>query len=141
MKTFWQMEQLLVIRKFSVCYNVFKGHLLQRLQEMSVCGKWLHAIHHCPHQLIKVIHVRFLSTLSHIQHFCIRQLWNHLEIVDPLVSIPMCSTVRLLSMCLHLRQIKRKDVSELFILKRKCKVTKRPVLTTFVVYHFWKYCG
>ena len=62
------------VHRLSQCFQMW---FAAEASENVCMRERVNAIHHCPHQFIKVIHVCFLSTFSHIQHFCIRQLWNH----------------------------------------------------------------
>ena len=43
-KNLWQKEKLLVLSNLYFCHNSFKSHLLQRPQNVSLCGKGLNSI-------------------------------------------------------------------------------------------------
>ena len=60
LKTSWQNEKLLIMSNFSLPHNVFKMHLLQRLQKTSVCWKWLKS---CPFMFILPILMLFWNEI------------------------------------------------------------------------------
>ena len=81
-------EKLLII-----CRNVYRSHIMQVYQKLSVCGKrlktWYHLIITSPllSVCLCVILWAYWLTLSHIQQLCSRRLWKHVPINEEKISI------------------------------------------------------